>query len=295
MQFLNTLRTITTHPLNRKRKLRAVLDFAKWQIGSRLARGPMIYEWAGQSKLLIHRGEAALTANLYTGLFEFEDMGFLLHFLRPEDLFVDVGANLGSFTILASAVVGAPSIAIEPVPSTYARLTENIALNSLHNVMCINMGAGSEPGVLQFTTDTDSMNHVVRVGENPKHTIGVHTDTLDNMLSGKTPAIIKIDVEGFEAAVINGAVQTLATPGLKAVVMELCGGSRRYGFDESEILSKMLKIGFAPHSYDPFTRNLTRVTNAGAHGLNTLFIRDPAFVSHRIKTAKPFSVHGHRI
>jgi thymidylate synthase len=59
------------------------------------------------------------TGNIYAGLHEFEDMAFLLHLLRSEDMFADVGSNIGSYTILASGVVGAKSVAFEPVPSTY--------------------------------------------------------------------------------------------------------------------------------------------------------------------------------
>jgi hypothetical protein len=58
-----------------------------------------------------------LTGNLYAGLHEFSEMGFLLHLLRQNDLFVDVGANLGSYTVLASAVCQARNIAFEPVPA----------------------------------------------------------------------------------------------------------------------------------------------------------------------------------
>ena len=61
-------------------------------------------------------------------------MGFLLHVLRSEDLFVDVGANVGSYTILACSVVGARGISFEPVPSTYKRLVENMRLNHLDEI-----------------------------------------------------------------------------------------------------------------------------------------------------------------
>lgn len=47
------------------------------------------------------------TGNIYVGLHEFEDMAFLLHVLRRTDLFVDVGANIGSYTILAGGAAGA--------------------------------------------------------------------------------------------------------------------------------------------------------------------------------------------
>ena len=69
--------------------------------------------------LIANAGMAGATGNIYVGLREFEDMAFLLHLLRPDDLFVDVGANIGSFTVLASGAVGARSLAIEPIERTF--------------------------------------------------------------------------------------------------------------------------------------------------------------------------------
>jgi hypothetical protein len=62
---------------------------------------------------------ACATGNIYTGLHEFEDMSFLLHFLRPADLFIDIGANVGAYTIFASGIVAATSISIEPISQIF--------------------------------------------------------------------------------------------------------------------------------------------------------------------------------
>ena len=69
------------------------------------------------------------TGNIYAGLHEFNDMAFCLHLLRSGDLFVDVGANIGSYTVLASKVAGANSITLEPVPQTFERLKRNVNIN----------------------------------------------------------------------------------------------------------------------------------------------------------------------
>ena len=60
-------------------------------------------------------GDIQFRWNIYRGLFEYEDMLFLLHALRPENIFVDVGANVGAYTILSSKVVNAKSVAFEPM------------------------------------------------------------------------------------------------------------------------------------------------------------------------------------
>ena len=71
------------------------------------------------------------TGNLYCGLHEFEEIGFLLHALHPGALFVDVGANIGSYALLAAGVCEGDVVAMETVGSTFACLLDNIALNGL--------------------------------------------------------------------------------------------------------------------------------------------------------------------
>jgi cyclopropane fatty-acyl-phospholipid synthase-like methyltransferase len=57
--------------------------------------------------------------------------GFVLHLLRPADHFLDVGANVGSYTVMAAGSVGAFVTCVEPIPSTFAHFERNIALNGL--------------------------------------------------------------------------------------------------------------------------------------------------------------------
>src|ERR1700681_3691909 len=129
MSMLNVVKFLVSHPLNKYAKLSAIARIVKWQIGARLVPGDVVFEWINGSRFLVRKGETGLTGNIYAGLHEFPDMGYLLHVLREDDLFVDVGANVGSYTILACSVRRARGFAFEPVPTTYKRLFENIRLN----------------------------------------------------------------------------------------------------------------------------------------------------------------------
>lgn len=165
MRIVNQLWFVSTHPLKRDHKLRAVLGYLRWLVGIRLLGGEHVYEWVNGSRLLVRQGEA-ISANVYTGIEEFADMGYLLHVLREDDLFVDVGANAGAYTVLACAAVGARGHAFEPVPATYQRLLQNLHLNRLEGrVVGHNIGLGSAPGRTAFTTTQSSTNHVLAVGE----------------------------------------------------------------------------------------------------------------------------------
>lgn len=295
MSLLTTLSFITRHPLNRGRKVASLVRFVNWQIGSRLSPGGVVYEWVNGCKILVKAGETGLTGNIYTGLHEFHDMAFLLHFLRPNDLFVDVGANLGSYTILACAAIGARGMAFEPVPRTYERLVENIRLNQIETrAICVNKGLGSEEGMIEFTIDGDTTNHVLAAQEQSEKKLAVEVTTLDSVLKGDCPLMIKIDVEGYESQVLQGGRETINNEQLCAVVMELNESGSRYGVDDSHLLELMIRSGFRPYSYDPFSRALAGLEGKDTGSGNTLFIRNKALVEERLRGAPAVMVNGRR-
>lgn len=293
MSLFTTLKFILTHPLNQGQPGRALTRFAAWQLRSRLATGPVVHHWLAPAKFLARAGETGLTGNIYTGLHEFPEMGFVLHFLRPTDLFVDVGANVGSYTLLACAAVGARGIAFEPVPETYRRLQANMALNHLTCVHCINQAVGAQAGQLQFTRDRDTTNHVLAVDEWGAATLTVPITTLDIALANEMPILLKIDVEGYETPVLEGGLQTLAQPGLLALILELNGSGQRYGFDEAKILAKLIAHGFQPYHYQPLQRELVPLQGKNLNSGNTLFLRNLALVQARLASAPRWQLHGH--
>jgi len=228
------------------------------------------------------------TGNLYCGLHEFNDMGFLLHFLRRDDLFVDIGANIGSYTVLAAGHVGASVVSIEPVPKTFEHLQNNISINQVANkVVAYNLALGNEKGQISFTSTLDTMNHVATASE--ANTIEVPVDTLDAIMEKeKEPVLLKIDVEGFETNVLKGASQTLSRKNLKAIIIELNGSGAKYGYDERLLHEKLLENNYHPYQYNPFERELTAIDTFGTH--NTIYIKDPAFVRERVKEADKLKI-----
>jgi FkbM family methyltransferase len=303
MGLISIARFIIDHPLSRGRKLANLSRFVCWQIGARFARGPTVTEFANSARLLAVPGMAGATGNVYVGLHEFVDMSFVLHFLRPNDLFVDVGANIGSYTILASAAGGANCISFEPSPEAWEWLCKNINLNYVASLVEARQEAvGSTVGMLDLTTGKGPANHIVAANANPastnSHSCKVRATTLDQALGFRHPIMLKIDVEGFETDVIYGASRTLEKPDLRCVLMELAGYGNRYGFDENVLRQRMIGFGFQPCRYEPFTRNLTpesTETDQKKQSDNTLFIRDIEYVRRRIETAAIFRIRNWRI
>ncbi|HAU28665.1 MAG TPA: FkbM family methyltransferase [Rhodospirillaceae bacterium] len=283
---------ITGHPLNRKRKMLAVLRFVWWQVYSRLVGRPVVMSWIKGSRFFARTGEHSMTVNIYNGLHEFEDMTYVLHVLSSDDLFVDIGANAGSYSILAAGVCGARVIAFEPIPETYERLRKNMALNHLEQrVECHNMALGAHAEELVLTGSQDCMNHVLADAEYAATTVRIQADTLDSMMGSSRPFMLKMDVEGFEWNVLQGAQAVLRQPTLQAILVEINSGAERYGVTGAKITALLVDHGFMPYRYHPETRDFEMLSGPNTTG-NTLFIRDIEEVHRRVKSAVSFCVHG---
>jgi len=255
--------------------------------------GPVAVDFVNNTKLLVTPGMTGATGNIYAGLHEFYDMAFALHLLRQDDLFVDVGANVGVYTVLATSV-GAKTISIEPIEHAFEHLGRNVRLNNISTrVDARNIGVSSKKGTLKFTTGFDTVNHVVNGnGQNGSGVCEVRVDTLDNVVAGLEPLLLKIDVEGFETEVISGASGVLSKQSLLAVIMELNGSGQRYGFDEDRLYSRMINYGFTSYEYDPHDRSLKELNAKNDRGGNTIFVRDAQEVRLRLREASAFRVMG---
>lgn len=270
-------RFVNGHPLTKESVIPALWRFLFWQIHSRLF--PEIeWNWIEGSKLVVRKGMTGATGNIYAGLHEFADMAFLLHFLRPNELFVDVGANIGSYTVLASSVVGTRVLAIEPDPITMGHLKRNLAVNQVnHLVQTEEVAIGASLGTVQFTIGQDTTN---QVSSDPNvATRSVKLTTLDLLLAQEKPVFIKLDVEGYETEALAGARQTLEMASLAAIATEC---------DDRAIIELLVAHGFQRVWYDPFQRKLHLEPIVVQS--NALFVRDFDACQARLISAKAIHV-----
>ncbi|WP_205529773.1 FkbM family methyltransferase [Pedobacter chitinilyticus] len=250
----------------------------------------MIKPFIGNVNFYAKKRLTGITGNIYVGLHEFNDMGFLLHFLREEDLFFDIGANVGSYTLLASGHVGAKTIAFEPIPHTFEILSKNVSLNRLESkVTLCNKALGSKIGIIEFTSNLDTVNHVISNDEDKNDVINVEVSILDEFIESD-PILLKIDVEGFETEVIKGGKKVLENKRLKAIIIELNGSGNRYNYKEEDIHNYFISMGFTPYLYDPLKREFKQASAFGA--FNTIYIRDIDFVKNRCNSAKIVTILG---
>lgn len=296
MALLKTVRFIRNHPLNRRRKLKALGRYLRWQVGSRMLPGDVVADWVGGVRVLVRPGETGMTGNLYCGLHEFEEMAYLLHVLRPHDLFVDVGANVGAYTLLASGAVGARAYAFEPIPQTYERLVANLRINDLFDrVQAMNVAVSDASAPLVFETNQDTMNHVLAAGEASEQAASVSAVVLDEVLRDEAPAVLKVDVEGYETPVIGGALRTVGNASTHSLIMEVNASGNRYGYKQDELLHRLSEMGFRSYSYDPFTRVLTATGDDGVSTNNAILIKDVERVRQLVADAPKWSILGTEI
>ncbi|MFO0261073.1 MAG: FkbM family methyltransferase [Planctomycetota bacterium] len=293
MSLINLWRNIYRHPLSGRAKWHAAKRLISWQISSRFSPGKILVDWIGDSKFICKNGEAGLTGNIYNGLGDFEDMAFLAHFLRPEDCFFDIGANSGAYTLLASKVLGARTCSFEPVPSTFDRLRMNCIINQLGTLVRLeNCALGANEGEVDFTVEKDCMNHALT--HSTSSSVKVKVRKADDFVQ-EAPSLLKIDVEGFEYSVLQGAAKVLQTRRLEAIIIELNGSGARFNILDSEVAAILKSHGFSPAKYDPWTRKLEKPPEALSDRGNRLFVRAFESAADRCRNAAPIEVLGLKI
>ena len=283
----NIAHFFATHPLTRKAPLKAWARFVSWQIRSRMQE-EVIVPWIAGQRLAVRRGMAGATGNIYVGLHEFADMMFVLHFLRGGDLFLDIGANVGSYAILASGVCGATTWAFEPDPNTVRSLKRNVAINDLDELVTVyELALGGTEGEVPFTIGQDTGNRVT-TSSGEKNVRMVSQQRLDALIGGDPQSImmIKMDVEGYEEEVLRGAEALLANECLKIIDIE---------WPTSWIREALRSHHFTSAYYEPFSRKLQREPVDTFSSSNSLFVRDWEFVNSRLTTANKIKVLSHSI
>ncbi len=207
---------------------------------------------------LAYRYEAGLT-------------NFVISVLKPGDVFVDVGANVGYYTLMAAAKVGEKGrvIACEPEERNFQLLRTNVDANHYTHIQLLQTAVGEESG-----TATLHINPLNRGGNSilpfDRYKTGTHTydrvfierkygrDTLEQKVSVRTLddvldaehvlpiRVLKIDVEGFEASVFRGMKKVLEKKSIDYILCEISSDSARH-----TILEIIKNAGYAPYRIDP--------------------------------------------
>ena len=178
-----------------------------------LRAGPVDVPYQGASFRFYHQASATERGALFNPDYNIEELDFLRAHTPVGGVFVDVGANVGTYAMPLARHVGENGkvIAIEPHPVTHARLSFNRAASGFTQVVLVAAAAGAADGELMIETDGDNLgaSHIVS-GERTGHAIQVPSLRLQRILADAgAPHVdaLKIDVEGYEDRVLSGFFQ----------------------------------------------------------------------------------------
>jgi FkbM family methyltransferase len=145
--------------------------------------------------------------------------------LKPGDVFCDIGANVGIFSIYAAKKIGKAGrvVAFEPAATNFKVLKKNVFINNLKNVMLFPyaLGEASKMGILHLDEDRSSFVKDI-VNDMKKQRVKIFRgDEIIRTKGIPNPKVIKIDVEGYEYFVIKGLKKTLANEICEMVCCEI--------------------------------------------------------------------------
>ena len=206
-----TIRRIWNHPSNRHRRLRRVAYASFFQLWTRVTKRPLKVTVGSDSRMFVYLHFAAASEVVYANPPSAE-LRVWSAFLKPGDCFIDVGANVGVYTLFAIEQ-GAEVFAFEPNSEAARLFRENMSLNN-YTPQLEEVALSDAEGSMDMTFDLGVANHLqFRQDERSSDVRTVSTTTLDKVIGERRVAGVKIDTEGCERIVLQGAQRALAEKG----------------------------------------------------------------------------------
>lgn len=235
-----------------------------------------------------------LSRFIFQGDFEIDERIFLNAFLRPGDTFVDIGANLGLFSLIAAHLVGPAGRvhAFEPSAKTFERLRGNVELNRFQNVTLHDLALSDSAGRREMVMAVDGMDawnslaQPYMAGNYTTETIT--TETWDNFAEAHRldtgVTLMKIDVEGWEAPVLAGARRMLSKPDAPVLQVEFTDdAAKAAGHSCADVYRLLEEYGYKLYRFEPAARQLIHDPLRAEYPYMNLFaVKDLAAVTQRL-------------
>lgn len=217
-----------------------------------------------------------------TGIWEPQETQFLLDTLRPGDVFVDVGANIGYFSLLASRLVGPGGsvLAFEPETANYALLEANCRRNGCDNIRCFQAALGQEnaSGTI-YLNELNRGDHSLYPAEQGRSGQDISIVNGSKLIGAISPRVncIKIDTQGAECDVLRGLQDLIAASAADLIMiiefspMHL----RNAGTSGRTLLDLLAGYDWQLYLMDADADGLLPVTAQQVRSLNDLTDQDP--------------------
>src|SRR5688500_10980531 len=222
-------RSVWANPGNRGQRLTRSLAALGWQIQKRTVRKPRLIRLRNGVLFHAHPDCVVSSALIYSDWPEYPELMYLRSVLRRGEWIVDVGANVGHISLLLADCVGPANVlAFEPSPTAFGRLVENWRRNGWGTDNLVQAAIGDRTG-WAFVDDTAQPTttnrvHAIAPLERSVKVPLLRLDDVRERLQGRRVGLLKIDVEGFEPAVFDGARQFLREDRPRVVMFESLAG-----------------------------------------------------------------------
>lgn len=277
----------------------AVRESRQWEIPRRYVWFALLHRWGWHERIVFSYMGARfrlfcspMTLLMYYHPHRWhgaEDLRRLAPLLRSNDVIVDVGANVGSHILPLMKRLGptAQGYAFEPHPRVFEYLQENTRLNRLETLRLYNCALGAEEGTVAFTdASSDDLNRVASEAA----PLRVPMRPLDCFECARQPiTLLKIDVEGYELFVLQGAEQAQANSQL--LYIEVCDAhTTRYGYTVCELADYLRQRGWSLYRWrEPNALTPVSQYPQVEQWENWLGVRNRAFLQERL-SAHPILV-----
>jgi len=291
----SVLTKVWRHPSNEGRRVRAVARSVGWQLQKRITGKPRRISFGPYQIMCYPDTGSAANVIYFTERFDPVEFAFLDRYLRPGDNVVDVGANVGLYSLWAANLIGEAGEvhAFEAAPRTVTRLRENLALNDLQSRVVVHEAAVSDvEGELEFYVDLDVSNQVVPAGTQAPGQSRVETvraAALAEVLPDIEYSLGKVDVEGMEVLALKGWAPVLERGNPPVLLLEVLSGQLGKHRTTPEVLASFLKeLGYGLFSFDPSRFTLQERPMTGARGnVIAVHLTQLSFVTDRVTPGQP--------
>jgi FkbM family methyltransferase len=222
----------------------------------RIRRGKPIVQTRFLDCELLVRAHEEVGRNIVVGDFEFDDLRHFLDHVRDQDLVFDIGANVGAYCVpIGRRFPQARVVSFEPIPLNAALIEVSILANRISNVEVVRACVTDAPGSVEFSVSEDSA-YSSMIATQRKAEAGrlvCRAVSLDDYVHERAlpaPDVVKIDVEGAELKVLQGAVQLFsgADASPRFVMIELFDKNlQAFGTSITEVVAWMTQRRYRPY------------------------------------------------
>jgi len=221
-----------------------------------------------EGRIALNQKDVAVSGMLALGAFEPYQISLFRQLIKPEMVVIDIGANIGLYTVIAGRKVGEKGkvFSFEPEQRNFDFLNNNIRINNLSNIYSSKVAISNEKSTKElflFSENTGSYSLVDNRKTNVS--VSVQTDTLDSILNShsiKQVDIIKMDIEGAEYLAFEGMTNTINSSKKLTMMIEFFPNAiRRFNKNPHDFLTRISSLGFKISEINEDKKATTEITD----------------------------------